>query len=79
VQGVSFRASASDEALRRGLHGWVRNLNDGRVETVAEGPQEELDAYIAWCRRGPDEAQVQSVAVEWEEPTSEFKSFGVRR
>ena len=79
MQGVSFRANATDEAQRRGLQGWVKNLDDGRVESIAEGPQEALDAYIAWCRSGPEYAKVESVGVEWEEPTAEFKSFGVRR
>jgi acylphosphatase len=76
---VSFRASASDEARALGLQGWVRNLSDGRVESIAEGPQEKLDAFVAWCKRGPDEARVDDVGVQWEEPKNEFQSFGVRR
>jgi acylphosphatase len=79
VQGVSFRAGATDEARRLGLGGWVKNLDDGRVETVAEGPQEKLDGYLAWCRQGPAMAHVSDVRVEWGEATGEFKSFGFRR
>lgn len=47
VQGVYYRASAAEEALRLGLVGWVRNLRDGRVELVAEGPQASLEALLA--------------------------------
>lgn len=79
MQGVSFRASASDEARALGLKGWVRNRDDGRVESIAEGPQDKLDAYVAWCRRGPRAARVDDLGVEWEEPQGEFTSFGVRR
>lgn len=76
---MSFRASAADEARALGLTGWVRNLDDGRVESVAEGPQDKLDAYVAWCRRGPRAAKVAEVGVEWETSSGEFRSFGVRR
>src|ERR1041385_5889444 len=53
VQGVFFRESARAEAERRGVAGWVRNLPDGRVEAVFEGPAVEAEAMVDWCRRGP--------------------------
>ena len=62
VQGVAYRASACAEARRLGLDGWVRNLADGRVETVARGPADRLDAYARWLRRGPPAARVDEVA-----------------
>jgi acylphosphatase len=65
VQGVWFRASARDEALARGLGGWVRNLADGSVELRAEGPAPALEELIGWCRRGPPLAQVSHVEVQW--------------
>ncbi len=79
VQGVSFRAQATDEAQRLGLTGWVRNLLNGNVESVAEGPEDKLQAYLAWCKRGPAEASVERVGEHWEEATKEFQSFGVRK
>jgi acylphosphatase len=79
VQGVSFRAFASDEALKLGLKGWVKNLPDGRVETIAEGPRDRLEAFVAWCQHGPDMARVSGVNTDWASATDEFRSFGVRR
>ena len=78
VQGVFYRASARDEAASRGLSGWVRNRRDGAVEAVAEGPAGALEAFVAWCRRGPPSARVAGVAATWSEATGEFGGFEVR-
>ncbi len=59
VQGVWFRAWAAEEAVRRGLRGWVRNLRDGSVEAQLCGPGAEVDAMIEACRRGPPLARVE--------------------
>ncbi len=61
VQGVAFRACAAEEARRLGLSGWVRTLPDGRVEAEAEGDGAALEAFLAWCRRGPPAARVSGV------------------
>jgi acylphosphatase len=79
VQGVSYRASARDEALRLGLTGQVRNLRNGDVEAIAEGPAEAVDAFVAWCHHGPDEAQVASVQVSPAAPGAGFSTFQVVR
>ncbi len=79
VQGVFFRASARDEARRLGLRGWVRNLPDGRVEAVAEGSSEGVDAFVAWCHSGPPMARVDHVEVVEEPPTGREGPFAVRR
>lgn len=63
VQGVSYRATARDEARGRGLHGWVRNLPNGDVEALAQGEGADVDTFIAWCHQGPDEARVSGVTV----------------
>jgi acylphosphatase len=63
VQGVGYRYSACAEARRLGLSGWVRNRSDGRVELEAEGPEEVVEALIAWCWHGPVFAQVSQVEV----------------
>jgi acylphosphatase len=77
VQGVAFRHSTLVEARRLGLDGWVRNLPDGRVEAVAEGPRARLESLVAWCWRGPPAARVSQVAVEWGEAEGEA-GFAIR-
>jgi acylphosphatase len=78
VQGVFFRAHTRDLAQKLGLSGFVRNLPDGRVEVVAEGPEEKLQELIEFCHRGPPLAYVTNVEIHWEEPTGEFRGFSVR-
>jgi acylphosphatase len=63
VQGVFFRAAARDEARRLGLTGWVRNMLGGRVELTASGPSTAVDNLVAWLRRGPPMARVDTVDV----------------
>jgi acylphosphatase len=58
VQGVFYRATCVRLAREHGLSGWVRNRPDGRVEAVFEGPPEEVEAMVAWCRVGPTSARV---------------------
>ena len=79
VQGVWFRESTRREAEQRGVTGWVRNLPDGRVEAVFEGPAHGVEAMAAWCQKGPPNAQVERVDVRAEEPTGEFPTFAVQR
>ena len=79
VQGVYYRASCAEAARQLGLVGWVRNVDDGSVEAVAEGPHEALESFLAWCRRGPPAARVDDVGARWLPASSEFTSFAVRR
>jgi len=53
VQGVCFRAATRDEARRIGVAGWVRNLSDGTVEVLAQGPEDKVDRLLSWCYQGP--------------------------
>lgn len=78
VQGVGFRASAAREARLLGLTGWVRNRLDGTVETVAEGPEADVDAYLAWLRHGPSMANVTGLDAEWLPPAGDALSFDVK-
>ena len=77
VQGVFFRSATQREAARLGVSGWVRNLPDGRVEAVFEGPEDAVDSAVAWSRTGPERAIVTSVEVADEEPQG-LRGFGVR-
>lgn len=77
VQGVAFRAHTRETARSLGLTGWVKNLDDGSVETVAEGGEKALEDFIAWCRKGPRSARVADVAIEWSSATGEFAGFDI--
>lgn len=61
VQGVFFRASTREQALKLGLSGHAINLEDGRVEVVVEGAGEAVEAMASWLRHGPPMARVDSV------------------
>lgn len=79
VQGVGFRYHTRDEAVQLGLRGWVRNLADGSVEVVAEGPEETLRQLVAWLGRGPRSARVDGVDTRWEAATGEYHDFRITR
>jgi acylphosphatase len=77
VQGVWFRESCRDQAQAAGVAGSVRNLADGRVEVVLEGPRAAVEEVVAWCRRGPRRARVDGMEVVDETPVGE-QGFRVR-
>lgn len=77
VQGVFFRAATVEVASRLGLSGWVRNLPDGSVEAVLEGPSSSVEEAVGWLGHGPDRAIVDSLEVFEEEPEG-LASFRVR-
>ena len=78
VQGVNFRYYTQRRARELGLGGYVRNLWDGTVEAVAEGPRAALEELLAFLRVGPRAAFVTQVEATWPAPTGEFRSFEVR-
>ena len=71
VQGVWFRDSCQREARRLGVHGWVRNRGDGRVEAVFEGPADDVLTMANWMQHGPPRAEVTTIEVEEEDPEGE--------
>ncbi len=78
VQGVYYRYNARLTAQALGLSGWARNLPDGSVEILCEGPSDQIRALSEWCRIGPRGAFVEEVATRAEEYTGEFSSFEIR-
>ncbi len=77
VQGVFYRASTAEAARSAGLDGWVRNLPDGRVEAVLEGPRDSVERVVDWMRTGPPRAVVESLEAI-EEPVEGMAGFTVR-
>ena len=68
VQGVYYRASTREAARDRGVDGWVKNLPDGRVEAVFEGPEDAVESMVEWCHEGSPAATVEAVDIEYAEP-----------
>ncbi len=77
VQGVGFRAFVMQSGALFGLAGWVHNLGDDQVETVAEGPRQVVERFVEVVKRGPRASRVDEARVEWEIPTGEFERFEV--
>ena len=78
MQGVGFRFFTEAAAAREGLHGWVRNLSDGRVEIDVEGDAEALERFERHVRHGPPGARVEQVEVNAGVPTGRHSGFSIR-
>ena len=77
VQGVFFRAFASERATQLGLTGYVRNLSRGTVEVNAEGERKQLDQLIGYLKIGPPSAKVERVVTNWSEYTGRYSRFSI--
>lgn len=77
VQGVGFRYYVHRSARRHLLSGWVKNLEDGRVEVVAEGDEEELRLFIKDMETGSRFSTVKDVKVDWEPFSNRFRNFEI--
>ena len=78
VQGVGFRVFAAARAAAEGIHGYARNLPDGRLEALIEGDNEAVDRVELALRRGPAHAHVESFEVEEVQPTHRATGFSTR-
>ncbi len=78
VQGVFYRDFAKREAERLNIKGFVRNTNDGTVEVVAEGDDDNIKDFIKACKKGSFASFVKDVDIKEEKPTKEFEDFEVR-
>ena len=77
VQGVGFRVFVEEWALRLGLHGYVRNLRDGRVEVYAVGNTDKLDVFRGCLEKGPRSARVISVEAKDENVNTAYSNFNI--
>ena len=77
VQGVGFRYTALRQAKALGIVGFVRNLDDGDVEILAEGEDPDLDRFLAWLHTGPSGAWIERVDMTPIPPTGDYFDFEV--
>jgi acylphosphatase len=78
VQGVGFRFFVQERAAVEGVHGYVRNLDDGCVEALIEGDEDSVDRVARALSRGPAGARVERVDVEIVAPTGRATGFAIR-
>ena len=78
VQGVFYRATAKEIAEQIGLTGWVKNREDGSVEAMAVGTEEQLQRFIEWCKIGPSKAVVTNVTLT-QVADEHFTAFTIKR
>ena len=77
VQGVFYRAETQSTARLYDLKGWVRNLQDGRVEAVFEGEGSAVEKMVAWCSKGPAYSAVKNIKTISEDFKNEFDGFSI--
>lgn len=78
VQGVGFRIAAVRRAHALGIKGWVRNLDDGSVEALVQGPVDQIDLMLEWLRRGPIHARVTDYTMQEDFTDKRFERFEQR-
>ena len=76
VQGVFFRNFIKENAEKDDVRGFVRNLEDGRIEIFLEGNSDDVNKMIELCNKGPHHAQIKNVEVK-PEKFQGFKNFKV--
>lgn len=79
VQGVYYRQSTREQAMKIGVTGFVQNLKDGDVYLVAQGTEDQLQKLFIWCKRGPLLARVDSISQERLSDQPEYTSFEIRK
>ena len=77
VQGVGFRYTIERTAVSLGLTGWVKNLNDGRVEAIVDGDKNSIDKFLAKTGSVFKE-YIRDIDTDWSESKNEFETFDIR-
>ncbi len=72
-----FRQSLKAKSIQNNIFGWVKNLQDGRVECILEGTEENISILVKWAHTGPANAIVENVEVHNEKFVNEFTKFDV--
>jgi acylphosphatase len=77
VQGVYFRQNTVYKAQELNISGWIRNLKDGRVESVIEGEKTNVHELLNWCYKGPKDAVVRNIEIVSESFKNEYSNFQI--
>lgn len=77
VQGVGYRAFVNQKANDYGLAGWVRNMENGDVEAIFEGDNEDVRLMVKACQEGPRTAKVENVQVFDQDNSGEYEEFQI--
>jgi len=77
VQGVGFRFFVKNKAELLKLTGWVRNMLDESVELWAEGDRQTLQEFVSYVSRGPNQAHVTDIDLDWQSPTGQYPGFRI--
>jgi len=78
VQGVFFRAFVRDKANNLGLKGYVKNIEDGKVEAIVEGHEAKINKLVEICKEGPVGSRIEKIEVKIKPYKGEFKEFKIR-
>ncbi|MBL7054159.1 acylphosphatase [Candidatus Woesearchaeota archaeon] len=78
VQGVFYRDNTKKKASELGLKGFVKNIENGLVEIIAEGPEDKLSELIEFCKNNPGYSEVDRLDIKKEKATNEFIGFKVK-
>ncbi len=78
VQGVGFRFRARIKAKNLGLVGWVKNLNDGRVEIIVQGEKEKIDIFLNWLKSKPPFTEIKNLLFSKEKVKEKFNDFLIK-
>lgn len=77
VQGVGFRRFVKHHAVKLGLTGWVKNLEDNRIEAVFQGSKEQIEKIISICKKGAFLSEVKDIEVFWDDISQNFEGFEI--
>ena len=77
VQGVGFRFTAENLANKLGISGWVKNLNDGRVEILAEAEEDALKKFLSELGESFSR-YIQNTEINWLDPLEKFQDFSIK-
>ena len=78
VQGVFFRSNTIKMAGELGLKGYAKNMPDGTVEIVAEGPKDNINKFVDYCKKSPGSSKVSKIDVKFGKANNEFDGFAIK-